>query len=152
MSFLRNLFCYRRLLHLFGNLAQKQWFLFLNTWQCFHRNFFSFSKGRCYSLSLKVNLGRIEYNFQKSLVTGSWDHKDSVSAKSIKKFHACVPWTVSCNDLDKTSALLSFQCYDVPTHIDSRYSTLLLCLGIYLHDTHEYNALFCDGSVAESTV
>jgi hypothetical protein len=34
----------------------------------------------------------IEYNFQKSRVTGPWDHKDSVSAKKIiKKFHACVP-------------------------------------------------------------
>jgi hypothetical protein len=37
---------------------------------------------------LKVEyLGRIEYNFQKSRVTGPWDHKDSVSAKKvIKKF------------------------------------------------------------------
>jgi hypothetical protein len=42
---------------------------------------------------LKVEyLGRIEYDFQKSRVTGPWDHKDSVSAKkAIKKFHACVP-------------------------------------------------------------
>ncbi len=42
---------------------------------------------------LKVEyLGRIEYDFQKSRVTGSWDHKDSVSAKKyFKKFHACVP-------------------------------------------------------------
>jgi hypothetical protein len=30
--------------------------------------------------------------FQKSRVTGPWDHKDSVSAKKVKKkFHACVP-------------------------------------------------------------
>ena len=38
-------------------------------------------------------LGRIEYDFQKSRVTGPWDHKDSVSAKKSKKkkFHACVP-------------------------------------------------------------
>jgi hypothetical protein len=42
---------------------------------------------------LKVEfLGRIEYDFQKSRVTGPWDHKDSVSAKKSKqKFHACVP-------------------------------------------------------------
>jgi hypothetical protein len=38
---------------------------------------------------LKVEyLSRIEYDFQKSRVTGPWDHKVSVSAK---KFHACVP-------------------------------------------------------------
>jgi hypothetical protein len=37
-------------------------------------------------------LGRIEYDFEKSRVTGSWDHKDSVSAKKVsKKIHACVP-------------------------------------------------------------
>jgi hypothetical protein len=42
---------------------------------------------------LKVeNLGRIEYDFQKSCVTGPWDHKVSVSTnKSTNKFHACVP-------------------------------------------------------------
>ncbi len=42
---------------------------------------------------LKVEyLGRIEYNFQKSRVTGPWDHMVSVSAKKVlKKFHACVP-------------------------------------------------------------
>jgi hypothetical protein len=42
---------------------------------------------------LKVEyLGRIEYDFQKSRVTGSWDHKVSVSAKKFKKiFHTCVP-------------------------------------------------------------
>jgi hypothetical protein len=43
---------------------------------------------------LKVEyLGRIEYHFQKSCVTGPWDHKFSVSAiKFTKKFHACVPF------------------------------------------------------------
>ncbi len=43
---------------------------------------------------LKVEyLGRIEYDFQKSRVTGPRDHKVSVSAKKCKKkFHACVPW------------------------------------------------------------
>jgi hypothetical protein len=42
---------------------------------------------------LKVEyLGGIEYDFQKSRVTGPWDHKDSVSAKKVKKkIHACVP-------------------------------------------------------------
>jgi hypothetical protein len=35
---------------------------------------------------LKVEyLGRIEYDFQKSRVTGPWDHKDSVSAKKYTK-------------------------------------------------------------------
>jgi hypothetical protein len=33
---------------------------------------------------LKVEcLGRIEYDFQKSHVTGPWGHKDSVSAKKV---------------------------------------------------------------------
>ncbi len=42
---------------------------------------------------LKVKyLGRIEYDFQKSRVTGPWDHMVSVSAKKVKKkIHACVP-------------------------------------------------------------
>jgi hypothetical protein len=43
---------------------------------------------------LKVEyLDRIEYDFQKSCVTGPWDHKNSVSAKKVKKkqFHACAP-------------------------------------------------------------
>ena len=42
---------------------------------------------------LKVEyLGRIEYDFQKSRVTGPWNHKVSVSANKVKKkFHACVP-------------------------------------------------------------
>ncbi len=35
---------------------------------------------------LKVEyLGRIDYDFQKSRVTGPWDHKVSVSAKKVKK-------------------------------------------------------------------
>jgi hypothetical protein len=35
---------------------------------------------------LKVEyLGSIEYDFQKSCVTGSWDHKVSVSAKKVQK-------------------------------------------------------------------
>ncbi len=41
---------------------------------------------------LKVEyIGRIEYDFQKYRVTGSWDHMVSVSAKKVKKIHACVP-------------------------------------------------------------
>jgi hypothetical protein len=41
-------------------------------------------------------LGRIEYDFQKSRVTGPWDHKVSVSAKKFeKKFHACVPLNIT---------------------------------------------------------
>ncbi len=40
----------------------------------------------------KSRLGRIEYDLQKSRVTGPWDHKVLVSAKKVKKkFHACVP-------------------------------------------------------------
>jgi hypothetical protein len=43
-------------------------------------------------------LGRTEYDFQKSRVTGPWDHKVSVSAKKIKtKFHACEPLKKRCN-------------------------------------------------------
>ncbi len=39
-------------------------------------------RGKC----LKVEyLGRIEYDFQKSCVTGPWDHKVLVSAKKVKK-------------------------------------------------------------------
>jgi hypothetical protein len=37
-------------------------------------------------------LGRIEYDFQKSRVTGPWDHMVSVSVKKVKKIHACVPF------------------------------------------------------------
>ncbi len=34
----------------------------------------------------------MEYDFKKSRVTGTWDHKDTVSAKKVKKkCHACVP-------------------------------------------------------------
>jgi hypothetical protein len=40
---------------------------------------------------LKVKyLGRIEYDFQKSRVTGPWDHKDSVSAKKVRKKNSCL--------------------------------------------------------------
>jgi hypothetical protein len=35
-------------------------------------------------------LGRIEYDFRKSCVTGSWDHKDSVSAKKVFKKNSCL--------------------------------------------------------------
>jgi len=40
---------------------------------------------------LKVEyLGRIEYDFQKSRVTGPWDHKVSVSAKKVTKKISCL--------------------------------------------------------------
>jgi hypothetical protein len=40
---------------------------------------------------LKVEcLSRIEYDFQKSRVTGSWDHKVSVSTKKVKKKCSCL--------------------------------------------------------------
>ena len=40
-------------------------------------------------------LGRIEYDFQKSRVTGPWDHMVSVSAKKVKKkIHSCVPLSI----------------------------------------------------------
>ncbi len=35
-------------------------------------------------------LGRIEYDFQKSRVTGSWDHMVSVSAKKVKTKISCL--------------------------------------------------------------
>ncbi len=40
---------------------------------------------------LKVEyLGRIEYDFQESRVTGPWDHKVSVSAKKVKTKISCL--------------------------------------------------------------
>jgi hypothetical protein len=40
---------------------------------------------------LKVEyLGRIEYDFQKSRVTGPWNHKVSVSAKKVKRKISCL--------------------------------------------------------------
>ncbi len=54
-------------------------------------------------------LGRIECDFQKSRVTGPWDHKDTVSAKKIlQKFHACVPLSVSVEDTWIGPRLLRF--------------------------------------------
>jgi hypothetical protein len=44
-----------------------------------------------YAEMFKVEyLGRIEYDFQKSGVTGPWDHKDSVSAKKVFKKISCL--------------------------------------------------------------
>ncbi len=44
---------------------------------------------------LKVKyLGQIKYDIKKSRVTGPWDHTVSVSAKKLKKIHACVPFRV----------------------------------------------------------
>jgi hypothetical protein len=45
---------------------------------------------------LKIEyLSGIEYDFQKSCVTGPWDHVVLVSAKKVnKKFHDCVPLMV----------------------------------------------------------
>jgi hypothetical protein len=39
----------------------------------------------------KSRICRIKFDFQKSLTTGPWDHKDSVSEKKFKNYHACVP-------------------------------------------------------------
>ncbi len=46
-----------------------------------------------YAEMFKIRISRPNrIRFQKSRVTGSWDHKDSVSAKKVyKKIHACVP-------------------------------------------------------------
>jgi hypothetical protein len=41
-------------------------------------------------------LGRIKYDFQKSRVTDPWNHKVLVSAKNLKKCHACVPLREDC--------------------------------------------------------
>jgi hypothetical protein len=50
---------------------------------------------------LKVEyLGRIEFDFQKSRVTGPWDHKDSVSAKKVFKKISCL-WTFKLKQLQK---------------------------------------------------
>jgi hypothetical protein len=42
-------------------------------------------------------LSQIEYDFQKSRVTGPWDHKVSVSAKKLKKCHACLTLSSSAD-------------------------------------------------------
>jgi hypothetical protein len=40
-------------------------------------------------------IGQIEYDLQKSRITGPWDRKDSVSEKeNEKKIHACEPLRV----------------------------------------------------------
>jgi hypothetical protein len=59
---------------------------------------------------LKVEyLGRIEYDFQKTRVTGPRDHKVSVSAKKVKKkFHACVPLNVYKYGLSTEPKFLNF--------------------------------------------
>jgi hypothetical protein len=36
------------------------------------------------------SLGQIEHDFQKSRVTGPWNHKVSVSAKKVKKKISCL--------------------------------------------------------------
>ncbi len=59
---------------------------------------------------LKVEyLGRIEDDFQKSRVTGPWDHKDSVSAKKVKKKISCLctfKGTMFCKKLQNYSKVL----------------------------------------------
>ena len=49
----------------------------------------------------KSRISRPNRILKKSRVTGPWDHKDSVSAKKVKKkFHACVPLSPSRGSLD----------------------------------------------------
>ena len=51
----------------------------------------NFIAGWAYQEMFKVEyLSRIEYEFQKSRVTGPWDHKDSVSAEKVKKKISCL--------------------------------------------------------------
>jgi hypothetical protein len=60
---------------------------------------------------LKVEyLSRIEYDFQKSRVTGPWDHMVSVSAKkSHKQFHACVPLSPAVGARNQVGIGLSYR-------------------------------------------
>ncbi len=61
---------------------------FIACWACWEPNSSHAEHAR---KCLKVEyLGRIEYDFQKSRVTGPWDHKDSVSAKKVKKKISCL--------------------------------------------------------------
>ncbi len=48
-------------------------------------------------------IGKIEYNFQKSHVTGPWGHKDSVSTK--KLFHSCCAAGFALLNLPKGKSL-----------------------------------------------
>jgi hypothetical protein len=57
---------------------------------------------------LKVEyLGRIGHNFQKSRVTGPWDHMVSVSAKKVKKKISCL---CTFNSYSGTSKYQPQQC------------------------------------------
>jgi hypothetical protein len=61
---------------------------------------------------LKVEyLSRIEHDFQKSRVTGPWDHEDLVSAKKVyKKLHACVPLSriIDISAVGSTNGLFNY--------------------------------------------
>ncbi len=66
---------------------------------------------------LKVEyLGRIECDFPKSRVTGPWDHKDSVSAKKVKK---------------KISCLCTFN--TAPSRFIRFYGVILAFLFVWIH-------------------
>ncbi len=62
---------------------------------------------------LKVEyLGRIEYDFQKSRVTGPWDHMVSISAKKSKKNFMLVYLVLSNDDLfDRLETVLFFRLF-----------------------------------------
>jgi hypothetical protein len=71
---------------------------------------------------LKVEyLSRIEYDFQKSRVTGPWDHKVSVSAKKVKKNISCLcTFKVFCNS-SQLDASLGASFMEVSEEINIKY-------------------------------
>jgi hypothetical protein len=65
---------------------------------------------------LKVEyLSRIKYDFQKSRVTGPWDHKDSASAKKVKTKISCL-CTFNCAEINGNVILRSITKQTVNEH------------------------------------
>ncbi len=95
-------------------------------------------------------LGRIEYDFQKSHVTGSWDHKDSVSAKKVfKKIHACVPLKVHKHEIILNFCLTLIKSLYALRKFSKKISLLFLryspefrCLNISAVTEHTRNQIF----------
>jgi hypothetical protein len=109
---------------------------------------------------LKVEyLGPIEYYFQKSRVTGPWDHKDSVSAKKVKKKISCLctfnlhlltdislvsAWQIKKNNL----IFLRYTLFQIVTHSFSadnslslnRYPIQFRSLTYYLSDVNTFSS------------
>ncbi len=96
---------------------------------------------------LKIEyLGRIEYDFQKSRVTGPWDHMVSVSAKKSKKKknNACVPLRRAIQFSDRfTNLSLEFNHVDSIILFDkklgSRFKTEITSFWSFLRAYGDYS-------------